>query len=80
MLSSRPLPSGALACELVNEARQTWSAESVPRDGEKSAHIRVSSPVDFELTYLTAGQMQQALAALCANLEMLKALERPEER
>lgn len=80
MLGRRTLPSGRAAREVVNEARQTWIGEVVPRVGKKRAHIRVSSPVDFELSDLTAGHMQQALDELREDLWIAKDLDRRGER
>lgn len=76
MKQERTLPSGALVGEVSDEDHVVWHSEVVPRRGSKPAHIRVSTPVTFELTDLTAGQIQEVLAGQRENRWLLDAIDR----
>lgn len=76
MRESRTLPSGAQADEISDRDQGViWNSEVVPRRGSRPAHIKVSTPTTFDLTDLTAGQIQEVLEEQRANRWMLDAID-----
>ena len=80
MIGRRTLPSGALARVVSDEdGRVVWSGEEVLPSERTGPRLRVSGPVSYELSPLTAGHLLEAVAELVEHmldLEMLRQHQR----